>query len=114
MTVRNLLDREGLAVPSRATIAVGQLQVGEEGYCSLEAVYVAPTSPKAPDEGRDVAATALFLLPDSEIYSEPSPLAKMHIRRLEEGYAVHLPAGEFPSRYRRSPAPDSLPVIATE
>jgi hypothetical protein len=90
------------------------VQVGEEAYCSREAVYVAPSTPRGSDEGRDVASTGLFLLPDAEVCSEPSPMAKVHIRRLEDGFAVRFPPGEVASRYRRCPAPGSLPVIVPE
>jgi hypothetical protein len=90
------------------------MQVGEEGYCSIDAMYVAPSSPPGPNEGHDVGMTARFLLPEAELYSEPSPMAKVHIRRLEDGFAITLPPGEVASRYRRCPVPGSLPVIATD
>jgi hypothetical protein len=102
------------AVARQATIAVGQMRVGDEGYCPVGAVYVAPASPTGADERRDVASTARFLLPESDVYSEPSPLAKLHVRRLEDGFAIRLPPGEVPSRYRPRPIPGSLPVIATQ
>jgi hypothetical protein len=107
-------DREGRAMASRETIAVGQMQVGEEGYCRIEAIYVAPSSPRGPDESRDVAPTACFLLHDADVYSEPSPLAKLRVRRLEDGFAVRMPPGEVPSRYVRQPRPGSFPVVAME
>jgi hypothetical protein len=90
------------------------MRVGDEGYCAVGAVYVAPASPTVPDEGRDVASTTRFLLPDSDVYSEPSPTAKVHVRRLEDGCAIRLPPGEVPSRYLPRPVPGSLPVIGTE
>ena len=99
---------------SEAMIALGQVPVGDEVYCSREAVYVAPSTPRGPDEGRDVAATGLFLLPDARVYPEPGPMAKVHIRRLEDGFAIRLPPGEVASRYRRCPAPGSLPVVEPE
>ena len=99
---------------SQATIAIGQMQVGDEGYCPLAAVYVAPSSPRGPDQGRDVASTARFLLPDADIYSEASPRAKVRIRRLGDGFAVRLPPGEVPSRYVRQPRSGSLPIVAVE
>jgi hypothetical protein len=95
-------------------MAVSQMQVGDEGYCPIQAVYVAPSSPRGKDEGRDVASTSRFLLPDSEVYSESSPTAKVHVRRLEDGVAIRLPPGEVPSRYLRHIAPGSLPVVAIE
>jgi hypothetical protein len=95
-------------------IAVGQMKVGDEGYCPFGAVYVAPSSPTGTDEGRRVAATARFLLFDSDVYCEPSPLAKVHVKRLDDGFAIRLPPGEVPSRYLRRPIPSSLPVVATE
>lgn len=98
----------------QATIPVGQMVVGEEGYCGIEVVYVAPSSPRGPDKGREVAATARFLLPDADVYSEPSPMAKVQIRRLEDGFAIRLPPGEVATRYLRRPDPGSLPVIAFE
>jgi hypothetical protein len=99
-------------VANQATIAVGQMRVGDEGYCPIDSVYVAPSSPRGPDEGCDVAATARFLLPDSDVCPEPSPRAKVHVRRVEDGYAIRLPPGEVASRYLRRPVPGSLPVIA--
>jgi hypothetical protein len=101
-------------VTPRSTIAVGQLRVGDEGYCPVDAVYLAPSSPSGTDEGRDVAATARYLLPDAGIYLEPSPRAKLRLRRLEDGLAIRLPPGDVPSRYRRRPVPGSLPVVAIE
>jgi hypothetical protein len=95
-------------------MAVGQMRVGDEGYCPVGAVYVAPASPTGADEGRDVASTAQFLLPDSDVYSEPSPMAKVHLRRLEDGFAIRLPPGEVPSRYLPGLVPGSFPVVATE
>jgi hypothetical protein len=41
-------------------------------------------------------------------------MARVHIRRREDGYAVRMPPGEVASRYRRCHAPGSLPVIAPE
>ena len=102
------------AVARQATTAVGRMRVGDEGYCPVGAVYVAPASPARADQGRDVASTARFLLPESDVYSEPSPLAKLHVRRLEGGFAIRLPPGEVPSRYLPRHIPGSLPVIATE
>jgi hypothetical protein len=100
------------AVARQATIAAGQMRVGDEGYCPLDAVYVAPSSPRGPNEGRDVASTGRFLLPESEVYPEPSPMAKVHLRRLEDGFAIRLPPGEVPSRYLPQPVPGSIPVMA--
>jgi hypothetical protein len=114
MSSHDRLDREGNTVASQATIAVGQMRVGDEGYCPIAAVYVAPSSPIGPEGGRDVASTSLFLHPDADVYSEPSPLAKVHVRRLEEGFAIRLPAGEVPSRYLPRPRPEPLPVVAIE
>jgi hypothetical protein len=108
------LDREGNAVASQPTMAVGRMRVGEGGYCPIEAVYVAPLSPKGPDEGRAVASTARFLRPDAGVYSEPSPLAKVRIRRMEDGFAIRLPPGEVPSRYLPQPGPGSVPVVTVE
>jgi hypothetical protein len=111
-------DRRRIArartVARQATIAVDQLRVGEQGYCPVEAVYLAPSSPRGPDEGRDVASTAFFVLPESDVYSEPSPTAKILVRRQEDGFVIRLPHGEVPSRYRPRPAPGSLPIIALE
>jgi hypothetical protein len=90
------------------------MRVGDEGYCRVGAVYVAPASPTGADEGRGVAATTRFLLPDSDISSEPSPTAKVHVRRLEDGVEIRMPPGEVPSRYLPRPVPGSLPVVATE
>lgn len=98
----------------QATIGVGQMRVGDEGYCPLDAVYVAPSSPRGLNEGRDVASTGRFLLPESDVYPEPSPMAKVHLRRLEDGFAIRLPPGEVPSRYLPQPVPGSLPVVAVE
>jgi hypothetical protein len=101
-------------VARQATIAVGQMRVGDEGYCPVGAVYVAPASPTGADESRGVASTTRFLLPDSDIYSEPSPLAKVRVRRLEDGVEIRLPPGEVASRYLRRLVPGSFPVVATE
>ncbi len=98
----------------QATIAVGQMRVGDEGYCVVGALYVAPVSPTGPDEGRGVARTAQYLLLDSDVYSEPSPTAKVHVTRLEDGFAIRLPPGEVASRYLPRPVPGSLPVVGTE
>ena len=98
----------------QATIAIGQMRVGDEGYCPVAAVYVAPASPTGADEGRDVASTAQFLLPDSDVYSEPSPMAQVHVRRLADGCAIRLPPGQVPSRYLPRLVPGSLPVVAIE
>jgi hypothetical protein len=95
-------------------MAVSQMRVGDEGYCPVQAVYVVPSSPRGEDEGRDVASTSRFLLPDSDVYSQPSPTAKVHLRRLEDGVAIHLPPGEVPSRYLRRIVPGSIPVVAIE
>jgi hypothetical protein len=102
------------AVALQATIAVGRLRVGDEGYCRVGAVYVAPASPTGADEGRGVASTTRFLLPDSDVYSEPSPMAKVHVRRLEDGIAIRMPPGEVASHYLPRPVPGSLPVVATD
>jgi hypothetical protein len=101
-------------VARQATIAVGRMLVGGEGYCPLGAVYVAPSAPTGPDGGGGVASTARFLLADSDAYPEPSPMAGVHIRRLEGGFAIRLPPGEVPSRYLPRPVPGSFPVVATE
>ena len=95
-------------------MAASQMQVGDEGYCPVQDVYLAPSSPRGEDEGRDVASTSRFLLPDSDVYSEPSPTAKVHVRRLEEGFAIRMPPGEVASRYLRRLVPGSFPVVATE
>jgi hypothetical protein len=95
-------------------MAIGQMQVGDEGYCPVAAVYVAPCSPRAPAQGRDVASTARFLFPDAAVCSEASPRAKARIRRLEDGFSVRLPPGEVPSRYLRQARSGSFPVIAIE
>src|SRR5690348_4148831 len=89
LTTRRIMRAR--AVARQATIAVGQMRVGDEGYCVVSALYVAPVSPTGPGEGRGVAHTAQFLLPDSDVYSEPSPTAKVHITRLEDGFAIRLP-----------------------
>ena len=99
---------------SKATIAVGQMRVGDEGYCAVGAVYVAPASPSGPDEVRRVASTTRFLLPDSDVYDEPSPTAKVHVRRLDDGFAIRMPPGEVASRYLPRPVPGPLPVVGTE
>jgi hypothetical protein len=101
-------------VERQATIAIGRMRVGDEGYCAIGAVYVAPASPTGRDEGRGVAATTPFLLPDSDVCPEPSPTAKVHVRRLEDGFAIRLPPGEVASRYLPQPVPGSLSVIGTE
>jgi hypothetical protein len=111
MSFHDWLEREGNSVASQATIAVGQMQIGEEGYCPVEAVYMAPSSPIGPEGGRGVASTSRYLVPDADVYPEPSPRAKVHVRRLEEGFAIQVPSGEVASRYRRQPYPDSLPVV---
>lgn len=98
---------------SRATISVGQTQVGDEGFCPVATVYLAPSSPRGQD-GHDVATTSRFLLPDSDLWSEPSELAKVHVRRMEDGYAIRLPPGEVVTRYLPRPVPGSFLVIATE
>jgi hypothetical protein len=112
LTTRRIMRAR--AVARQATIAVGQMRVGDEGYCIVGALYVAPVSPTGPDEGRGVAHTAQFLLPDSDVYSEPSPTAKVHVTRLEDGFAIRLPPGEVASRYLPRPVPGSLPVVGTE
>jgi hypothetical protein len=101
-------------VARQATIAIGQMQVGDEGYCHVQAVYAAPSSPKGPEEGRDVAATTYFLLPDADVTSEPSPMAKVYVKRLEDGFTIRVPHGEVLSRYLRQPVPGSLTVTAIE
>jgi hypothetical protein len=98
----------------QATISIGQMLVGDEGYCHVDTVYVAPSSPIGSDEGRNVAATCRFLLPESDVYPEPSPMAKVHVRRLEDGFAIRVPPGEVASRYLRRPVPGSFPVLAIE
>ncbi len=98
----------------QATIAIGQMQVGDEGYCQVNAVYVAPSSPSGTEEGRDVASTTHFLLSDADVSSEPSPMAKVHVKRLEDGFAIRVPHGEVLSRYLRQPVPGSLTVTAIE
>jgi hypothetical protein len=95
-------------------MAASQMQVGDEGYCPVQDVYLAPSSPRGEDEGRDVASTSRFLLPDSDVYPEPSPTAKVYVRRLEDSVAIRLPAGEVPSRYLRRIVPGSIPVVAIE
>jgi hypothetical protein len=99
---------------SRATIAISQLNVGEQGYCPIDAVIVAPASPRGAEDGRDVAATAYLLAPEAEVAPEPSPTAKVHVSRRDEGYVIRLVAGEVPSRYLRRPGPGSIPVVAIE
>jgi hypothetical protein len=101
-------------VGRQATIAVGQMLVGDEGYCSSASVYVTPSSPRGSDEGRDVAATAHFLLADADVYPDPSPIAKVRVKRLEGGVSIHLAPGEVASRYFLAPTPGSLPVVAIE
>src|SRR5689334_16377645 len=93
------------AVARQATIAIGQMRVGDECYCSVGAVYVAPAPLTGPDEGRGVASTTCFLLLDSDVYSEPSPTAKVHVRRLLDGCAIRMPPGEVASRYLPRPVP---------
>jgi hypothetical protein len=114
MSIHDRLDREGNAVASQATIAVGQMRVGEEGYCPVDAVYAAPSSSTGPDGARGVASTSHFIDPDAELYSEPSPWAKLHIWRQEDGFVIRLPSGYVPSRYLAQPSPESLPVVAIE
>ncbi len=99
---------------NRATTPLSQLQVGEEGFCTLDAIYVAPSAPSGPDEGRDVATTALFLLPDAEVHAEPVMTSKVHVQRVEDGLVIRVPKGEVPSRYLPQIVPGSLPVVATE
>jgi hypothetical protein len=90
------------------------MRVGDEGYCHAGAVFAAPADPRRPDEGRGVASTARFLFPESDVYSELSPRARIHVRRTEDGFAIRMPPAEVPSRYLRRAAPGSLPVIAVE
>lgn len=99
---------------NRATIPISQLQPGEQGYCAMEVIYVAPSAPAGPEEGRSVGETERFVLPDAEIHAEQTPLAKARLRRLEAGLALHLPSGELPTRYRPRVLPGSLPVVALE
>jgi hypothetical protein len=95
-------------------MTVGQMQVGDEGFCSLDALYVAPRPPQGPGDAPVVACVSPFLLPESPVFGEPSASAKVHIRRLEAGFAILLPPGEVPSRYCREHPPGSLPVVAIE
>lgn len=99
---------------NRATIPVSQLQAGEQGYCAMEAIYIAPSAPTGPEEGRGVGDTERFVPPDAEVHAEPTPLAKVRIRRLEAGLSLHLPSGELPTRYRPQVVPGSVPVVALE
>lgn len=99
---------------SCAKTALCQMPIDEAGYCLLEAVYVAPCSPRGPEDGRNVGETALYMRPDADVFAEPSPIAKVYVRRLEGGFAIQLPAGEMPSRYLGRPVEGSLPVIALE
>jgi hypothetical protein len=114
MSSHDRSDREGHSVATQATIAANQMRVGDEGYCLIDAVYAAPSSPTGPEAGRGVASTSLFIHPDADVYPEPSPLAKVHVRRLEDGFAIRLPAGEVASRYLPQPRPESLAVVAVE
>jgi hypothetical protein len=98
-------------VENRVTIPASELQVGDQGYCTLDSIYVAPSGP---DEGHDVGSTARFLLPDANIYTEPVTTAKVHVTRLENGLAIRVPTGEVPSRYLPQVVPGSVPVLAAE
>ena len=93
---------------------VRQLQIGDEGYCPVDAFYVAPSSPKGSGDSSGVGSTLPFLLPETHVYPQFSPSAKVRIRRMEEGYAIRLPSGEVLSRYRGQPVPGSLPIFAID
>jgi hypothetical protein len=97
-----------------ASMTVGGMQAGEKGFCSLDALYVAPRPPRGPGDHPSVASVSPYLLPESPVFREPSALAKVHIGRLEDGFAIRLPPGEVPSSYRREHPPGSQPVVAIE
>jgi hypothetical protein len=97
-----------------ASMTVGRMQAGDEGFCSKDALYVAPRPPRGPGDDPSVADVSPFLLPDSSVCGEPSARAKVPIRRLEAGFAICLPPGEVPSSYRREHPPDSCPVVVIE
>ncbi len=99
---------------SQPTIQVGQMQVGDEGYCAIEAVYLAPSASADSEAGRNVAATSLFLHPDADVQAEPSPLAKVQVLRREDGFVVRVPHGEAASRYLPRPCDGAIPVVGVE
>ena len=97
-----------------ASMTVGQMQVGDEGFSSLDALYVAPRPPRGSGDHPSVASVSPFLVPDSPVFGEAVAMAKVRIRRLEDGFAIRLPPGEVPSSYRREHPPDSCPVVVIE
>jgi hypothetical protein len=97
-----------------ASMTVGEMQASDEGFCSLDAIYVAPRPPRGPGDHLSVASVSPYLFPESPVFGEPSAMAKVHIRRLEGGFAIRLPPGEVPSSYRREHPPGSQPVVAID
>ena len=101
-------------MPHLAPMTVGRMQVDDEGFCSKDALYVAPRPSRGPGDNPSVAEVSPFLLPDSPVCGEPSARAKVHIRRLEDGFVICLPPGEVPSSYRREHPPGPQPVVAID
>ena len=97
-----------------ASMTVGQMRASDEGFCSLDAIYVAPKPPRGPGDHLSGASVSPYLFPESPVFGAPSGMAKVHIRRLEDGFAIRLPPGEVPSSYRREHPPDSCPVVVIE
>jgi hypothetical protein len=95
---------------------LSEMEIGEEGFCSVLSLYGGPALPVWGEDARvsGIPVTTRTFLMDSEVYSKPSPEARLRVKRLKMGFSVGFPDGAPTVKFRAGHLPKPLPVVGMD
>jgi hypothetical protein len=95
---------------------LSEMEIGEEGFCSLQSLYGGPA---LPTWGQDACVSGMPLttrtfLVDSKVYPNRSPQAALRVKRLMAGFSVGFPDGAPTVKFLPGHPPSPLPVVGMD
>jgi hypothetical protein len=95
---------------------LSEMEIGEEGFCSLQSLYGGPALPAWGQDGRvsGIPLTTRTFLVDSEVSPKRSPQAALRVKRLTAGFSVGFPDGAPTVKFLPGHPPKPLPVVGMD
>jgi hypothetical protein len=95
---------------------LSEMEIGEEGFCSVLSLYGGPALPVWGEDARvsGIPVTTRTFLMDSEVYPMLSPQATLRVKRLPIGFSVGFPDGTPTIKFRPGHLPKLLPVVGID
>jgi hypothetical protein len=95
---------------------LSEMEIGEEGFCSVLSLYGGPALPVWGEDARvsGIPVTTRTFLMDSEVYPKRSPQAALRVKRLTMGFSVGFPDGAPTVKFRHGHLPNPLPVVGMD